>query len=672
MNKSKNTITIVLIAVSAVLFILRFVRLGIDPPYFFAGITQAHLTDPYHLTMFARNAVLFDDWNPFDYHRWDVFKYSLVSGTSYIMFLIFGVSRITANISGLILNLAGMALFVLGFRNYRPTRETMFTAVFLLLSSMLVFYGRLPFLENGLIALSGLTFYIFALHHDKRWGQFTVGFIIALAALSGKLFGFILLGPVIITYLYIHRSRMVVPSLITIGGTIVGVIAYILVFYGGSLSVMQKYFTEQTVGLYGTPTAFVSLSMFLAKIPTLGCEAGFFRMTPFITSLGVLGALVFVLKNQIAKKIDQDLIPILFCAAWLVCGLFGLMPFNYRPLRYQIFLLLPIASMAGYLVYHIFDEPIRISIRNKTITVIPAIFLSVWFLATQIWVLGTPQAESFAVGVRIAPLTAAIALIVTAIVWIFLRGKRRELSKRGLILVLIPLILGACVIQANLLYNGLALPGYELRRINSELAEIVDDNAVITGPYAPAFTIDNKLKALIHVFGLSVVDRHLFDKFPITHIVADRSNWDLAVEQYPPLKSSLNLRRIRIRDGSVEIFRVPGRSLPFTDYETAAAAFGKKQYDSAYVYSRRFSVNHADNLFGQFGRIIALMVFGDNNLVHTELQKLAARYPDNFRVHMFCRDSYRLMHEHSQDANFLRLKDYHYNRAREINPAYKK
>ena len=60
------------------LIILRFISLEIDPPNFFAGYTQAHLTDPYHLTFFARNAILFDDSNPFDFYRWNVFKYSLI------------------------------------------------------------------------------------------------------------------------------------------------------------------------------------------------------------------------------------------------------------------------------------------------------------------------------------------------------------------------------------------------------------------------------------------------------------------------------------------------------------------------------------------------------------------------------------------------------------------
>ena len=153
------------------LIILRFISLEIDPPNFFAGHTQAHLTDPYHLTFFARNAILFDDWNPFDFYRWDVFKYSLISGFSYIVFSIAGISRITANLSAVLLSLAGIGLFVIGFYRLRSNRETLIITGLLLLSSMLFFYGRLPFLENGLIFLSGLLFFVFIKKYDKWWGQ---------------------------------------------------------------------------------------------------------------------------------------------------------------------------------------------------------------------------------------------------------------------------------------------------------------------------------------------------------------------------------------------------------------------------------------------------------------------------------------------------------------------
>ena len=59
--------------------LLHFVSLENDPPLYYVGHGQSLLTDPYHLTHSARNEVLFDDWNLYEYHRWDVFKNSLIS-----------------------------------------------------------------------------------------------------------------------------------------------------------------------------------------------------------------------------------------------------------------------------------------------------------------------------------------------------------------------------------------------------------------------------------------------------------------------------------------------------------------------------------------------------------------------------------------------------------------
>jgi len=82
-----NTLALFLsLGVIAAAIILRFIHLSADPPYFFAGTGQDLLTDPYNVTLFARNKVLFGSWDIFNYPRWIFFKYSLSSAASYILF----------------------------------------------------------------------------------------------------------------------------------------------------------------------------------------------------------------------------------------------------------------------------------------------------------------------------------------------------------------------------------------------------------------------------------------------------------------------------------------------------------------------------------------------------------------------------------------------------------
>ena len=130
--------------------ILRFYDLNIDPPQFFTQISRALLTDPYNLTAYARNKVLFGQWDIFDYPRWIAFKYSLSSGSGYLFFILFGVSRVVANISALFLNLGGILFFLMGTKR-ESIKEVVVAALVLIPCMVLAVYGRYPFLENGLI-----------------------------------------------------------------------------------------------------------------------------------------------------------------------------------------------------------------------------------------------------------------------------------------------------------------------------------------------------------------------------------------------------------------------------------------------------------------------------------------------------------------------------------------
>ncbi|MCK4607499.1 MAG: hypothetical protein KAU35_09405, partial [candidate division Zixibacteria bacterium] len=331
------------------LVFLRVVGIESDPPLFYVGHGQAQLTDPYQFSFFARNAVLYGEWNPFDFHRWDVFRYSLISGVSYLFFSAFGVSRVTANLVAIVLHMGGLLLFLLGLRRFRDFWEVSLVALLLLLNSSLFFYGRLPFLENGLIFLSGLTFFVFVHYGHRAWGQAMTGALVALATLSGKLFGFLLLGPVLICLLVVYRSRVAVPILVTVTSLVLTAVAYMLVFYGGDLTTLLNYSAEQTVGMYGPPPGFSSLPDFFEMLMTYGGN-GLWQYTPFLTLLTAISLVLVVLRVPFAGAVKPESVAMIFCVAWLVGGVFGLMPFFYRPMRYGLFLFLPMAAISAFAV----------------------------------------------------------------------------------------------------------------------------------------------------------------------------------------------------------------------------------------------------------------------------------------------------------------------------------
>ena len=654
------------------MILLHFVGLENDPPLFYVGHGQSQLTDPYHLTFAARNEVLFGDWTPFGYHRWDVFKNSLISGVAYLFFSTMGVSRITANLAALFLHLFGLLLFILGLYRIRDAKEIVLTVIVLLANNMLFFYGRLPFLENGLIFLSGLIFFIFVRYHDRIWGQLLIGALIAVAALAGKLFGFLLIGPVVLTLIYKYRSRTIRPALTVLGGLIVTTFAYIFIFYGTDISILTNYYSEQTTGMYGSPPGFSSIPNFFKMLILYGGESGVNEFAPFFILMIILSLILVALTIQWEWKskqeeISDELLPTIFCAGWLLIGVAGLMPFYYRPIRYALFLFLPGSAICGYALKYVLFDKIRISLNNKWVS-LPLIFFFFWYLATQIYVFFCPFGSKFRMGVSIMPLTAVIAIIAVLILYFIFYKRRGMVLGRWSTIILVLIFLAMAVNQARYIFIGLTQSGQYLKQYNTDIAELVDKSAVLTGPYAPAFTIDNDLKAIIYVFGLADVQTDLFDRFPITHIICDRHNWRRAEKDFPFLSSSIGIIQTALRDQALYLFRVPSAKAPPTDFEKGEIFFIDDKFDSALVYFERFAQEYPDNIFGLANLSLSLAANGKIEESEAIIERLLKESRDGYLVHCICGGLYRRLYNDTNDERYEQRAIYHEQRGIELNP----
>lgn len=650
----------------AFLIVLRFLSLEIDPPYFFKGYTQAHLTDPYHLTFFARNAVLFDDWNPFDFARWNIFKYSLVSGTSYLIFSLFGISRITAGLTALILNLAGILFFVLAILNRRDKREIAIFLLVILSSGIFLFYSRLPFLENGLIFFSGLLFFIFIKYGDTKWGQAASGFIIVLAALAGKLFGLLLFAPIAAGLIFIYGRKSFSPILRAVAGSVAGGGLYLLIFYSGDISLLWIYYTEQTVGMYGADIGLGAPMVLLGKFLTYGSTNGLLGLSPFFLFIVLAGMLAAILT---AVKMNKADLPVLFCLVWIIAGAAGLMLFNYRPLRYMLFLFPPMSYLAAYAGNLIFEKDGLRPVLSRKALILPLVFILLWYLLNQIVCLFYPREEIVGAAVSAMPLTGGGALIVTVLLSIFLKNKGCIIHRYVIMAVIIPLLAGYVVRQGIMIYQGYAIPGNYLRQYSVELGRIIDSDAVLTGPYTPALTLNNNLKGVIYHFGLSDVEKDLFKKFPITHVVTDVSNWERAKRDFPFLGSSIMTAKFIIRNFTVYVYRLPDADCSMTDYEKGVYAREKREADSALIYFDRFVRNNPDNILGFEALSDAYKNAGRPIDQMKVLKIMAGRFPENFRVHLHCSNSYLWAYKESGREELKAAAAYHSTILRRLNPA---
>ena len=627
-----NTLALFLsLGVIAAAIILRFIHLSADPPYFFAGTGQDLLTDPYNVTFFARNKVLFGSWDIFNYPRWIFFKYSLSSAASYILFLIGGVSRITANLSAIVPNLAGLFLFSLGM--LRESKKSGLVTTLLLVTNMTMFvYGRFPFLENGLIFLCGLLFYIFTRFHHRNWGLFLSAILAALCALSGKVFGIVMIIPISVVLLSEKNDAPHKRTLLFLGATFLSMILFALVFYGREFGAVYSYISEQTIGAYGLPKWISSPMTFFPQLLSLNRELRLFNAAPLLFSLLFLYSCGLLALPRSKMKIILSNQAFLFNIVWLVSGFLLLMIFNYQPLRYQLFLLLPLSGI----VSTIFTNPITFSESRKIgITRTIILILLCWFTVAQFAFMVSADSSTQ------PPLSQLvwyylIPAVIAAVAIILFRNKYlRLISCRNIIPVAFLIL---CVLtQAHWIYKWFDKLTYNLKMAGADLAQIVNDDAVVIGPYAQALTIDNRLRSFVYMFGLPHKEENLFQKFHCTHLAADITNEEAAMEDYPELKGRVKLARYWVRDVTVNISGIPDKKnasqyMP-TDYEKASMFYASQKYDSALSYLQKFlgrfpenksAISLQSNCYIQIDNI-------DKGLdVYT---KLMALYPDDYSLY---------------------------------------
>lgn len=663
----RKAVPIIVVAVLVLLFAVRFIGLSKDPPLYYVGYGQTLLTDPYHLTYYARNAVLFHDWDPFDYHRWDVFKNSLISGVAFLTFESFAVSRVTANLAALFLTCGGLLLFLGGFFRIRRLSEIALIALVLLLNNALFLYGRLPFLETGLVFLSGLLFLVFMRFHDRWWGQVLCGVLVALAALAGKLFGLLLIVPVVLGLIYRHRKKVALPLLLTFGGVIAGGAAYVLVFYGGDFTTAMNYYREHTTGMYPFPPGLTSPMAFVKMLITYGGESGlwdFMTVQLFLVTVGGVAVLLHVPPFSEYKK---ESLPLIFLLAWFVAGIVGLSPFFYRPSRYALFLMLPAAALIGFVGRYVMDRDANLSLRSRLVS-LPLIFLACWYTIIQFRMVVEPVGRKFHTGIEFLPIAAIAAAAVTLILFLLFQRFRRIRVGRWSAYVMGVLLLAMTAIQGLLIWKTLVGPGHNLEEYNREISRVVNPNAVLTGPYMPALTIDNHLRGVIYVFGTSMPDSGMFSRMGVTHVLANSANWRSAVKEFPQLSSSWLIANFLISDQVVGLYRLPGATVPMTDFEHGAIDMLNSQFDSALTAFTRFCALHPNTILGETRLAFAMTANGRYEEADTCLENIAAKFPRSYMTHVSCQAVYQKMFEVSNDSLYLQRAQHHQEIAAQLNP----
>ncbi len=648
--------------------------LDVDPPMYFVGLGQSLSTDPAQYVYHARNAILFNDWDPFDYSRWTVYQHSLTSLVAYVWMSLTEPSLANANTVGVILSLAGMLLLALVFWR-RHSSWTVPTVILLFgLNGIMFTYGRLSYLENGVVFLGALTFLVYTFWGRRLAGVALAGAVAAAAMLVGKLFGALLLPVIVLAVLTESQPDKWRKVIATVAGFIVMSVVLILALYAGDWTAAFGYVAEQSYGLRGFPQALTSPILFVEKLITYGVVNRVFERSPdLLLMLAIAAALLAFYWGRGGKLRDLPRTSV-FAFWWIVVCWVGLMALNYSPTRYFLTVLPAILIIALSLLDWLTREDRTLERPTRPAAFIP-VLLVLWVASANI------IGRLFLFGVQPAPIGKMtwfgliVALALTTAWWLFNQKQEYVIGRRVGTIAAVVMVALAIGVQSMLQISISRIENYNLKEASIDVERILGEDAVLSGPYAAVMGLENNLPTFIHLFGVANVDTSLFDRYPITHIAAESNNWQLATRDYPLLADVAPVASYWIRDIEVAIYPIWDRfenaranAYQPSYYELAVAQYTQNNSDSAFTLIDAFEEREPVTKIA--GPLYATMLYQQDRgaEVVEYLGKLADRYPTDFSIQLRCGQFFQILGLTNQRQDFMMQAQALYNRAMTVNP----
>ncbi len=647
--------------------------LELDPPMYFSGLGQSLSTDPAQYVYHARNAVLFDDADPFDYPRWLVYQRSLTSLVAHVWFSIAGVSLRQANMVGILLAIGGLIFFLLAVgRHHRPWVAPVVAGCYLLNVSLIV-HGRLSYLENGLIFIASLLFFVYSWWGDRRWALIASGVLAAIAMIMGKLFGVLLLPALVLAEWFAYREDRLRRVVVAVGSFFAAIVVLVFALYGSHLSAVYGYFGEQSYGLRGFPAGLSSPWGFIEHLISYGFVNRLFFLDGDIYVFFWWGGFLLAFLFMAGIKPDSLSRVTRLAMFAIPCIILGLMPLNYSPVRYALFLIpISIVFCFGLTDYMLRAKPARPGKTGYAPYIL--MFLLMWQALFQIvGVIFFVNETDTRVHLWV---TLPIALVLTYLIR-YLLIKYRFVPGRKTIIggIIAVLFISVNVNIQHILVRVTASHNYSIKEANLDLSQILGDNAVVSGPYGPVLTTDNKLKSFIHLFGVASVDTTLFERYPITHLAVDSSNWLEAVNNYPKLADMQAMTAYWIRDFGVKITDISKQfgnpeatTYQPTAYERASSYYSAGFIDSSFAALREFLSEVPYNRSGNLLLADIYMFSGRFNEAAMVLKSLASRHPDDYYTNLYCGRSLQIIGIKQQDNLTIALARKYYEKAVKNNP----
>ncbi len=609
---------------------LRCFCLSADPPLNLSWSQDVN-TDPDQYTSFARSKALFGSWDLFGRNLILALN-SALTLISFLFFKLLGVGRWQANLVAASLSLLTLVFFYVAIKNGKDQKTALLATFFLGINYILVMYSRSTFAEVSAIFFIVLAIYFIMPGMKRLWLLIPSGGCLAVSILFGKILavlmlpaclGALMLGPSDDSTASGARSKLSRILFFASGLSLVALLWFILIYSPFSESV-SHHVSGMSVGLYGSPRAFASISDFIYSVFSFGgvtqvfTNKGyslgtdlFYRM-PFLFILSLLFLLGFFFKIFKVKSILKNLqscsrLELLF-ALWLAVGIIALMPWNYRPLRYQVLLIPPICALAAFCLIDFLNPSEARKKPNR----------SVWF-----WVFSIPVASFLIFHVisfflKLLGWTAQLSSIIVPsfflsfpLTYVFREAKRWKPSlrmKARKTVIVAETVLLVVIVNAAQFWAFAGNTQYSLLNSSKDLGQILGEGVVISGPYSQTLVMENESRLVLRMFHPGDDDPDFFLKHPITHLALEAKGGQRrqAFTDYPEvMKDARSVTTYRLRNFPVEILRVaessgnPGtKDYKLSDFEKARLLIEEGQIDSAIAVLNQFVSSHPRNLSG--------------------------------------------------------------------------
>jgi len=611
------------IAILAILLLClatRLYHLEADPPIDLSHSNDIY-TDTGQYTLFARLYLQTGEFNPENDYRFILFLKSSVTALALVVFKLLGIGVWQSNLVGVLYSWGALALFGLFVRKFAGDLTAILFLLFAGLDFSLTFYGRGPFLEHAMAFWAFLALVLCT--HFRSWLWYGVaGLSLGVAIFFAKVMGLVFLGPFAALLLYrLKHDDKELPKISRSAAAafVVGLAALAIFWYFFSYRAMQAqvsgYLEEQTVSLYGTPEALNSFDQFMYKMVTFGIYSELFPRLP-VTALLTTVFLGLVGYRFVQRRTWREGLGIwngghLFVAVMIVAFYGALMIWNYRPLRYQLVMIYAMHAAAAILLIR-FALPWRRTADEP----IPKAFYVICFVLglVPIYQLYGRLVEAMGRQFYYTDFKYFLGLgsigVTALVVWLIRRYRSGWLVYRPAPAIVIAGVLSAVVVGIGVgNYLFWAQRWADIARDNSrDLAMVVSPEAVLSGPFAPNMTLETRLKAVIHMFGVSKPDPDLFRKFPVTHLLLDEPNEARATEDYPEvMKAATHVATFAIGKNKVRLWRIAGMtgnreasSYPLSLYEQMMQSFAagniRQGEEQGSRYIRLYPANMTGNL----------------------------------------------------------------------------